>query len=215
MDVTIPPTADNLMTIWRGIFFLSYSSIVAHGGQTSCACSANELSFLETVLFRLTWVLYRSFWGRSWGGLWTQQSSPWLTGSPPFPRRPFPFPWQSSCGQSPCCHLASHRWTYLTLKHKVTKKKEHNSSYSVLISHNRLLRKGDCDDPRVDFRGKWSNILSSHRMLFPTVGKPVATTNTVVAALQFKYNNNRTHLAPIKPLNSLNRSRKNKSFYPL
>lgn len=43
-------------------------------------------------------------------------------------------------------------------------------------------------------------------------GKPVATTNTVVAALQFKYNN---ICWPIKPLNSLKRRRKNKSFYPL
>lgn len=43
-------------------------------------------------------------------------------------------------------------------------------------------------------------------------GKPVATTNTVVAALQFNYNNNRTHSAPTKPLNPLNRRRENKSF---
>lgn len=114
---------------WRGVFCLWYGSIWACCRQTSCACLAGNQT-LDIIVLEvsvggylaesfpqapgLTWVLYRSFWGRSWGGSWMQRRVPWPTGSPPWSRRPCPCLWQSRCAPSPCFHSASRRWRLKT-----------------------------------------------------------------------------------------------------
>lgn len=117
-----------------------------------CCLSSLQLKLVVPVWqghgsSRLTWVLYRSFWGRSWGGSWTRRKALWPTGSPPFPRPPSPPPLPPSrYGPSPCCHSASRRQTHLRIKHTTTIKGRVITPL-LFCSFNCLLRKWDCDVP--------------------------------------------------------------------